>query len=454
MNPKLVVFTLKLLADLEDHIEEVKINDNHSKLIINDCIQCIADYWNSFIVTETANWDNYSDLLNILIQKLLKQENGNSLHPELQTAFNIIKNHQSLVSLQPMLIRSEKVHSAGDSIVRLHQLGLLEPNALAVVTAAKEKQLPFSLNVPLPEQGETLNLYGLVEVIARLDTKFRPAGRWLINHLNVITLKQLIDSIKTSCEQIKSDLIKSDGYHILIVKDKSQEWMANIAMRFLPAAHLPQSVIPFGKDGTVDEQFEGLVDTLEKSKHHHFVLFDDASYSGKQLGELIWKIEMVMQQREMKFTHPTTLTLVIGGMSESALNRIKNLLKYTDFSQKYNIKIEIICNFIFKDIKAMVNDEKVEEPLREKIFQVAANITDNVFTSSSDFLQYFNKTLMVTEWKRPDGYSTIALATKGYTFLNRFNREPKLTLNDNMDPNQNISWEPVRDISAPYRTKK
>lgn len=326
----------------------------------------------------------YSDFLNLL--NVLEKGGASELLPN-------FKRYADLVALQEKLPKKmkNKEKSGWDKIRTMVHSGLFVGNLAE--TAEHAKKIGLHPIPAVPQKQSIVNLYPTIDAMNIVDGAHREAARWIMIHVRIITFQELCRSIKASCKQMRPTILKWDNYSLLTVKEKSQEWMADIAYRYLPTDKMPQELLSmqhysFGKD---------LLNHLTQSTSKNFILFDDGAYSCKQLKQYLdylrcelWGKPPLPTRKNIYFVYghfPKDMPLDFDGTFKEIL--------------QYNVKIEIISNLLTENIDTLMKNEKLSDSLKE-------NIKDLIGTTRPQ---------LATEWKKPDAWSTSMFITKGYLRL-------------------------------------
>ncbi len=461
-------YCLELLSNIEELQAQTQ-----DKTVSTLCTSLISDsicFVKELVFKNQVTFQNYRTLLLGFFDRISEQ---NDLPIEQSTKLkNILDRQLNLIALKEAQIKAKEAKNIPKSlksrgwrmIQSLFGAGLLVNNIEAISQVAAKKGLPFKSIPALPEEDRVVNLYPTIDFVNRLELKYREAGRWLVNHLNVLTVKDLTASIKEACVSLQSEIEGYDGYHLLTVDRKSQEWVANIAMRFLPIKNLPESFESIGNDGGGGEMTKDLLKVIKTSKFKKYLLFDDVSYTGTQLIKLLDALLVGLTRKNFDNKEPnsfTLLTIVFGFMSNDAMKTIQSYLasRGLDFT-KHNVYVKIVCKRHFDNIKATVENEDLDTDFKEKLAAVCTGWD----TGSSDSYS-LEKSSVVTEWKRPDWVSTPHALTEGFTSLHRFRTKEfgypleKLITEKESDNTQGFSKPfddkpPITKIVPPYCRRK
>lgn len=243
----------------------------------------------------------------------------------------------------------------------------------------------------------------------------------LFQALDKITFEHLQSGLASCCEKLKARL-KNHNYAIGFVPKKSQQWIAEIALPLLNQA--PETSFQNATELSAGVA-QGWQSAL-KSSTKHFVIFDDASYSGAQLMTTISALRRaVLDTHKQEKCH---LYLVVPFISTASLEGIKkDTLSYpTDVG---HLKVHLITTD--KKIKAMMNDVFTEKEFWQLVtIENALHIYCNGREPT--------KCLTFLEWKIADNNS-IPLEV-----VTRYDYDPKTRKKE-------ITDRFITDFPPPYR---
>lgn len=227
-----------------------------------------------------------------------------------------------------------------------------------------------------------------------------------MHHTRVITFRELCQSIKKSCEQIRDTILTWDDYYIVKIKRTSQAWMADIGYRFLPPEKMAKGVV------VVDN----LCDIIERSESRNYIVFDDGAYSARQLADQLWNFKSCKRMREKN------VYFIYGHFPKD---------KYKKFNfDMSNLSVRVISNNLLESCKYYIEKEKVDSSLKQKI----------------ESLTCIDRPLAVTEWKRPDFMSTSVFITRG----NAAARQVPYRLEYGGSVESRDSLGPITNVKPPY----
>lgn len=269
--------------------------------------------------------------------------------------------------------------------------------------------------VPIPEEEIEVTVEQRSRFLAQFKENYRPMVNHLLGHIQIATFKDLQFHLEQCCLTLSKNL-KGEAYHVGIIRNKSQEWVANLAYRYLPLEHLPQSVVEIGRLQKVS-QFERTTLNLEKicDINGHFVLFDDVSYTGTQIVDFLdlFFSKFKMNKENSAKIH---IHIVVPFMSRMAKERVeKAIIRITMQSKRISsipteLHISLVTNHILKNIKDIV--ESYEPSQAQQFYQLLdwpsaspqVPVLD-VIADQFEVSQVDQKCLCFTQWKKADNVS-------------------------------------------------
>ncbi len=370
---KVRTFCLKLL----DEIEKLIISKSEDLRLI-ECKILLTHYIEKWALDKKMGFSDYLKLLEIL----------NTSSAELDA---LLKHHQAIVELQNKLPKKlAKKFSHWHKIREMVRLKLFEKNIS--ITAPLALEIGLHPIPALPIKQTIVNLYPTLDAINLLEQEYRDAGRWVMHHMRVITLSELIQSIKSSCEKIRDRVLNWGEYQILIVEEKSQEWMADLAYRFLPSEKMPKGLIKASSGSTLAVG-EALFNHLKSSPLSNVLMFDDGAYTGTQLQEYLNALKANLVKTNTRFENTRSIYFILGYSPQNLdWQEYVNVLDFAYF----NLHVEVITSHYIATPDALKNKENLSNELKRQIKDLTGS-----------------KTMIVTEWKKPDFVSTPIFATKG-----------------------------------------
>lgn len=249
---------------------------------------------------------------------------------------------------------------------------------------------------------------------------------------------------------MRENILKFDDYYLLSVQGKSQEWMMDIAYRYLPPENLPKGILTIGESGETNKHTEKLLAEILKTKSNHFILFDDASYSGQQFSDYLSQFSSQLRwynakenppkEGEFKFLETKNIYFIYGAAPRN--KDWKSIIEKFNFEQ-HNVNIHFVTSHFLENMEGLMNKENLPEHERAEIFRIAGGT---------------HKSLLTTEWKTPDFISIPDYVTTGF-IANDF--KSNLTgLNCNADgffPGISVAKfdgiPPITPIIPPYKRK-
>lgn len=429
---KVRTFSLELLSNIEDiAMAKPPLFEFDKKAPLNQFKLAVKAFLEQGALEKKAGLVDFSRLLDLLKLHLSHLEETDRKKMSL-----IIEKHFCLVSIQQTLserVFKPKKDSRWDKIRVMITSGLLTPDLL--IRSEEASKLGLRSLPPLPCLRTHYNLFPIVDSINLLKRNAREAGRWVVHHTGILTFRGLCQSIQRSCQSLKEQLGKSDFY-LLTVKGKSQEWMADIAYRYLPKEKMPSGILQIGKDGGVTQHCDKLVEALAKTDASHYVLFDDASYTGTQLFEYVTHFKKVLEESR-PFPVIKNIYFVYGFSAKRIQERVDQLCKDWNF-EKYKVKIHFIPGKQFDNIEEMMKKEGLSKEMEESIEEVC-NTT--------------MKSLLTTQWKTPDFVSTPMFVTTGHIRKDRASVGELRTIQNCRNVSELDGIPPITDIRTPYSSK-
>ena len=380
-----------------------------------------------------AGFSDYFSLLKILKNEVESLPSG----PNKKTLLNTIERHKSIILAQDKLLQKpEKKPSRWEKIKAMIRSGLFVQTIME--TAEKARSIGLHPIPALPKKQTLLNAYPMLDTINLTDAEHREAGRYLMLHTKAINFTQLCHSIKCSCLELRETILGWDkDYYLLTVNGKSQEWLADIAYRYLPVEKQPAGLLKIDHHSFSTMMCEHLI----KTGSDNYILFDDAAYSGSQLYSYLSDLHTQLSMKGIWFSNKKTLYIVYGFMSDAARKKIETF--------KCNTWNSNILNFNFN-----INNVEIKV-LSAASLGTCKELTDKEHFSQTKIdrirdLSDLSTPLVTTEWKRPDYVSLSQYVSRGY--LGRFNRR-------DLKPGYVSCWSsiefeegiaPITDIIPPY----
>ena len=416
---KVRTFCLELLSNIED-LQMAKQNpltyephpgSTRDELIKIGEIKGIVRYFLELgALQKKAGLSDFTRLMSILAERA-------------KGFLPIFKRYSDLVELQEKLSHKAKGKISRWDKIRAMVLSRLFVRTL-VETAEPARKIGLHPIPALPQYQTIVNLYPTIDAINLVESNHRQAGRWLMHHTRVITFRELCQSIKVSCEQLRDSILGWDDYYLLSIKGKSQEWMADIAYRYLPAEKMPKGVLPMDHDSVGKNLFNHI-----KTNSNNFILFDDGAYSARQfygyLGSLYLHLTHNGSLMEKK-----SIYFIFGYFPND---------KYieADFREfeTFNVNINIISHILTKNCRALMDEEGLTPSVKKPIEDLAA----------------VGNPQLVTEWKRPDFMSTSLFITEGY--LGNYSRARcgELHIADDESVERLHGVGPFTNVVPPYK---
>lgn len=232
------------------------------------------------------------------------------------------------------------------------------------------------INPPEQKQLNDLNTSDVQEYLAYLQThhpnQYQLAKSFWETGVDKITVKELEDYLGACTEHLELQL--EQDYDIGFVPKKSSKWIAELAMSYL-------SKVP-AHGFTHSTDTGGVKQSKLADKSCQFVIFDDASYSGKQLLTIINCLQSQLAEQGKK----GKLFLVVPFVS--------------------SVAEEFLIAKLAQQLKAAEGSEACKNAKRLKVHLITS--TRKVKTMRDLFPGADNQSVSFMEWKIPD---TISLST-------------------------------------------
>lgn len=153
---------------------------------------------------------------------------------------------------------------------------------------------------------------------------YQPALKSLQQSIKRITHSVFKKHLKKVVVKFNEELDKVDdkSYTVLVQSGKSNQWVAELALKYL--SEKPTDCLPLGEKQARD--YSQYLDTLSKTDRvaKRIVLFDDASYSGKQLRDHVAAIF----EKHAKLKSEPTVHVVVPFATKYAVAQLKKLPQY------------------------------------------------------------------------------------------------------------------------------
>ena len=432
--------SLELLSNLEDSTLQREIPS-----LINLEIEKIKSLVKGFLENRALNdyacFNSFSALLKDI--EIISQID----EPVLKIVEPILFRHKKIIENE----RSMSVQQKPSHCYILRSaiyLDLFKPDINKTLELSKKLNFKLFPNVPKPTR--IFNTYAWLDNINLLHSSYRAAGRWLFEHMEIFTFKDLCRSLKKSCHLMKDKLLNLGEYQIVTIDKKSQTWVAEIAYRFLPQDNPPSAVLKL-EDNVLSAD---LFAPLFKSTCENFILFDDCAYTGTQFLRLISELYVKLTsgtytKSESYCPYTTKRIFFIYGASAVDLNEI---VKKYNFDQ-YNVSVECVTSYEVKNLKTLLSQEDLSQKLVHKIKKLVSG-NKNIEGK---------QTLFTTEWKRPDAVSIPSFCLGRIPYYcsrvrteskKRKVHEPELKVQDIyslIDVTRFSGKAPITDVEKPYR---
>lgn len=397
-------FCLELLSHIEELANDDAAMSTNQLITINEIKRILKHFLENKAFGEKAGYSDFRHLIGLLER-------------ETQDFLPIFKRNLDLLEIQKKFsIKPPSLSSklrGWEKIRTMVKSGLFTKSLMQ--TAENAKKMGLHPLPALPRNVTHVNLFATMDAINMLDERKRSGGQWLMYRTKIITFRELCASVKSSCIEMH-DLISQWGdYSILTIKNKSQEWMADIGYRYLPVENMPKAVIPFQY-----KERESLFLHLKNSDLNHFIMFDDGCYSGKQfLGVL--SLLYACLEKYGPLSNKKDIYFVFGHFPE---DKYSKFLSGFEKFKPYNLSIKLFSGMLTKSCNKLMEEEGLNENMQNTIRELCN--ADNPQVS--------------TEWKVPDFMSTSQFVTEG--FINHHGRCGMKKWNN--------TKHPINPITPPY----
>ncbi|MFI5343728.1 MAG: hypothetical protein ACHQUC_05855, partial [Chlamydiales bacterium] len=152
------------------------------------------------------------------------------------------------------------------------------------------------------------------------------------------------------------------------------------------------------RDPGIQEHTKNMLKKIIDSQSRHFLMFDDASYTGTQISNYLQDFRRQLDDhffsKKSKFAETVNIYFIFG-FAPRNMNFVSNYT-WSRF-QEYNVKIQFITSGSIDNIGDLMKKENLSDQMREKIKKITM----------------IHKMLFITDWKTPDLISTPNLVTEG-----------------------------------------
>jgi hypothetical protein len=233
-----------------------------------------------------------------------------------------------------------------------------------------------------------------------LPPEYRSTKAKLFQNVQKISYKELQAAL-FACVQELIQILQDKDYAIGYAENKSQKWVAELALQFMTK--------------TPKESFTTYVDSVfGRSRQSHltgkadnFVVFDDSSYSGTQLCELL---EILIDEIAKQADRPRNICVVVPFMSKPAKEKLIQTCNSLLSERLPGTKLLIITSPI--KITSFADKYPPNSAAREELFTCEEVLFEKKleYLSPTDLRGYLddsedNKCLAYMEWKVPDNVS-------------------------------------------------
>lgn len=317
-------------------------------------------------------------------------------------ASNITKKHFNTEWIKECDVHYQKVDIQGNSKLKL---------------SAYPKKCEKS--VPITEEQKTAFIEDNKD-IAEIATK-------AINGIQQITQSQLDKGLE-ECVTVLNKHLRELGmpsYAVAVAEEKSSQWCMELATPYLDYA--PSSGLSIGGGGVVIGKGKAVapVGKVEDVKEEVLVLFEDCSYSGRQLDSYLR--QFTTQRHEAN--KPLKIFVVVPFMSQDAFEINQSNIEY----RKANGMKDVTVNVITTETRIKsLRDVFPDEMERDKFYFDLAG--------SSQEASHF----ALCDWRFPDEASFPERFGKRFKFVQEKKDGSKLVLDKDY-------LAPQRAVKAPYK---
>jgi hypothetical protein len=396
----------------------------------------ITAYIEALLPMENPSWDDYQHFINALKQEI---NASRTLSKHLKSTMLVqCARQDTLIALQPKLPKPLIVQTpkqkAKQAALNVMRAGLVTPQLFAIAKKARSKKIPFQLFPNVPEQTKTIDANGIVNALNMINPEHREAAQWLFNHIHVLTLKELIASLREGFATFKEKNGKAP-YTIVITPSKSQSWTPQLALRYLTPDDLPTKFFTYmGENDSVE-----IPNMITKTRHKNFVYCDDATYSGAQLCSFLSSVNR-QAPKPKNAEDKIRIYAIMGFMSEKSKKFVENGIELFK-KERPDVEITLICHRTFKDISTLCIDEKVSNELQQKIFSLVVGLQIRNDRALEEWRNKKHITTVTTQWKKPDNRSVTNVIRQGVHA-----NSPKPYYSD-----PRVHSEPLIEVPVPYK---
>lgn len=409
---KVRTFCLELFSTIDQVLTSLKtLGKGFTQVAVcEECRQMTKDFLEQKALEKKARYSDFLGLIEILQTKT--QEFNPTLH-----------RLSSLVELQKRLPKQKKWSywkSVRASIFVMGIQGLAKTSAYA-------ESIGLHPIPPVPKRQPIVNLYPTFDAINLVQSTHTETARWLMTRTRVFTFRELCQSIQRSCDRLRGTILSWDNYCLLSIRHKSAAWMANIGYRYLPLEKMPKAVL------SLDDILAGiqLVEHLKSSISNHFILFEDAAYSGTQLKSTLMQLFRRIQQ---PFDKQKQIYCILGFSSEHIdWQEVINLLNGK------NVIVQIFASCLVPTCRTLMEKELLSEEKKALLRELVGG---------------GSTPLMTTEWKTPDYKSLPMFVSEGWaSSCSRKNNLDPRELKVQANSAQNLDGiGPMPNVIPPYKS--
>jgi hypothetical protein len=209
--------------------------------------------------------------------------------------------------------------------------GLTKEKALKIEEEMKEREIPLHVFPKKPEKSYPLDKKKFEDYKNSLKNEDeKKVLQHMEDNVQHISMTQFEEKLKECVTELNKSL-KNKTFSVGFACGKSSQWVSGLALKTLET--LPTSWFPLKSSYKDPVQSDLGVEEVEEKD---IVLFDDISYSGKQITGYIKGIEKQLMSKKMV----KNLFLIIPFITKQAFDEIQNLQE----SYKDQLNITLITS--------------------------------------------------------------------------------------------------------------
>lgn len=246
-----------------------------------------------------------------------------------------------------------------------------------------ERNIPLVVCPERPSQNYPIDQDLAQKYIeGQLDPIRKEVIRKAVTQTQHISMQDFDEALKECVKQFNEALAQQadKAYAVGAVWGKSNQWVASLALKDLEV--LPTSAFSLGAQGSLTAQEPKQEFDISHIKEDNVVLFDDCSYSGRQIYDNVVKVHNAFQEKGRR----VNLFVVIPFMTTQAKEGLARLTEHVELKVITTNKNILTVKEIF--------------PIKKELHV----FLDHMNTGYDDW-RMTQKTLCYTDWRFPDGTS-------------------------------------------------